>query len=136
MVSTFKSIGKGLLYVAIFPLGLVAIALYAVFGLFIFLYQFVRLIILFFTGRNLKTDLPEDIEARKILEGNKEENKDLSLYPSDTIVYDSGYSTPVLNEGKKEESVEEPKHFDGPKDLDEEEKEKEEENDEYFDHLV
>ena len=126
MASVFKSVGKGALYVLALPFGLLAIVLYAVFGVFVFFFQFVRLIILFFTGRNLRSDLPEDIKAREIIEAKnpKEEEKDesLSLYPSDSIVYSGGYQSPTF-EDKKEE----------PKPVEEKE---ENEDDEYFDHLV
>ena len=133
MASVFKNIGKGALYVIALPLGIIAIAGYAIFGVFVFFFQFVRLIYLFFTGRNLRSDLPEDVKAREIIEANKpkEEEKDesLSLYPSDSIVYSGGYQSPTFEDEKKEEEVEhEPKHLD-------EEKE-ESEDDEYFDHLV
>ena len=110
MASFFKNLGKGLLYVLIFPFGLIAIAIYAVFGIFVFFFQFIRLIVLFFTGRSLNSDLPEDIEAKKIIEANKpkeEEESPLSLYPSDSIVYGSGYVHPSLDE-EEQEQVEEP----------------------------
>ena len=128
MASVFKNIGKGALYVLALPLGLLAIVGYAVFGVFVFFIQFVRLIILFFTGRNLNSDLPEDIKVKEIIEANqpKEEETDqsLSLYPSDSIVYSGGYQSPTF-EDKKEEKEPEPI----------EEKE-ENEDDEHFDHLV
>ena len=117
MASFFKNLAKGLLYVLMFPFGLIAIALYAVFGIFVFLFQFVRLIILFFTGRKLSSDLPEDIEAKKIIDANKpkeEEESPLSLYPSDSIVYGSGYVSPALEnidaQDTKEEVKEEEVH--------------------------
>ena len=112
MTGFFKGLLKGLLYVLFLPFGLLGILIYAVFGLFVFIFQFGKLIYLFFTGRNLQSDLPEDIEVKKILEKNapkeeekKEEDKDLSmsLYPSDSIVYGSGYSSPTL-ENKEEET--------------------------------
>ena len=62
MISFLKGILKGLFYVVFFPLGLIAICLYAVFGIFVFIYRLVRLAILFFTGRNLKNELEEDEE--------------------------------------------------------------------------
>ena len=110
MASFFKNFAKGLLYVLLFPFGLLAIALYAVFGIFVFFFQFVRLIILFFTGRNLSSDLPEDIEAKRIIEANKpkeEEESPLSLYPSDSIVYGSGYVNPSLDQETDTEIEEE-----------------------------
>lgn len=109
MVSFLKSVAKGLLYVLVFPLGLIAIALYSVFGLFVFVFQCFRLIYLFFTGRSLQSDLPEDIEVKRIQEANKPKEQgvdpSLSLYPSDSIVYGSGYSSPTLE--KQEEASEE-----------------------------
>ena len=136
MASMFKGIGKGCLYVLMFPLGIIAIALFAVYGVFVFFYQLVRLLILFFTGRNLNSDLPEDIEAKRIL-GRERENKDLSLFPSDSIVYDTeGYSAPIYKE--EEKPVEAPKHFEEEPEVKDEadEEGKEESDDEYFDHLV
>ena len=135
MASVLKTIGKGALYFLALPLGLVAIAGYAVFGIFVFFFQLVRLIILFFTGRNLRSDLPEDIKAREIIEANKpkpEEEKDesLSLYPSDSIVYSGGYQSPTFEpEKKEEEEVHQPQHL-------EVEEEKEENEDDDFTHLV
>ncbi len=117
MAGVFKNIGKGIGYFFAFPGLLIAIALYAVFGLVVFIFQFFKLIFLFFTGRNLFSDLKEDIELKAILnkveeapaeeEKPAEENKPLSLYPSDSIVYGSGYSSPLVNE-KEPEPIEEP----------------------------
>lgn len=114
MASIFKNIGKGVGYFFAFPFLLVAIALYAVFGLVVFIFQFFKLIVLFFTGRSLFSDLPEDIELRAKMtkdepqEEQKEQPEDnqLSLYPSDSVVYGAGYSSPLFN--KEEEKVEEP----------------------------
>lgn len=111
MGSVIRSIGRGILYFFAFPFGLIAIALYAVFGLFVFIFQFFRFIFLFFTGRSFKSDLPEDIEAKKILEQNKpkeeseEKPKDdsLSLYPNDVFTYSGGYISPAEEKPKVEE---------------------------------
>ena len=110
MASIFKNIGKGVGYFFAFPFLLVAIAVYAVFGLIVFFVQFVKLIILFFAGRTLFSDLPEDIELRAKMtkdepqeeQKGEEENKQLSLYPSDSVVYGSNYSSPLFSEKKEE----------------------------------
>ena len=113
MDKIFKGIGKGIGYFFAFPGLLIAIAIYSVFGLIVFVFQFFKLIILFFTGRNLFSDLPEDIELKAKLtkdepkeEENKEEVKEkenpLSLYPSDSPVYGSGYSSPLFNKEREE----------------------------------
>ena len=49
MSSFFKNFGKGILYVFLFPLTLIAIAIYGVVGLGIFFFQLGRLVYLFFT---------------------------------------------------------------------------------------
>ena len=112
MGSVFKNIGKGIGYFFMFPGLLIAIAIYAVFGLIVFIFQFFKLIFLFFTGRNLFSDLPEDIELKALqnktpeeepVEEEKKEENPLSLYPSDSIVYGSGYSSPAFSDKKEEE---------------------------------
>lgn len=111
MGSVFKNIGKGIGYFFMFPGLLIAIAIYAVFGLIVFIFQFFKLIFLFFTGRNLFSDLPEDIELKALqnkepegeqVEEEKKEENPLSLYPSDSIVYGSGYSSPAFSDKKEE----------------------------------
>ncbi len=139
MGTIFKNIGKGIGYFFLFPGLLIAITLYAVFGLIVFLFQFGKLIFLFFTGRNLFSDLPEDIELKALQSKNEdkkeEEEKEnpLSLYPSDSVVYGSGYSSPVFSDKKEEsndeEDVVEPKEVIEPEPEEEIFEEKEEEND-------
>ena len=58
---------------------------------------------MFFTGRSFKNELPEDISAKKIIEANQpsvESESPLSLYPSDSIVYGSGYVSPMEEKGE------------------------------------
>ena len=112
MAGLFKNIGKGIGYFFAFPGLIIAIAIYSVFGLIVFVFQFFKLIILFFTGRNLFSDLKEYIELKARLtkdepkvEEKKEEENPLSLYPSDSPVYGSGYASPLFNK-EKENSVE------------------------------
>ena len=132
MANFFKGFGKGLLYVLLFPFILVGIVLYAVFGLFVFVFQFFKLIYLFFTGRTLFSDFEEDIAAKAILEKEQNptveleepKNDQLSLYPSDSPMYTSNYSSPF--EAKKED-VNAEKEDDSP--LGEVNKEPEEEED-------
>ena len=115
MTNIFKSIGKGILYVFIFPLLIVGVAIYAVFGLAVFVFQFVKSIILYFSGRSLSSDLDEDLAAKAILgklnpdddeDEEEEEEKPLSLYPSDSIVYGSGYSSPLMDNDKPKQNTE------------------------------
>ena len=67
MINFFKNFGKGILYIFVLPFLAVALAGYAVVALFIFIYLAIKGLVLFFTGRSLYEDLPEDIEAKKRL---------------------------------------------------------------------
>ncbi len=67
MVSFFKNFGKGVLYVLVLPFLLVGMAIYGVAALFVFIFLAIKGLVLFFTGRSLYEDLPEDIEAKKRL---------------------------------------------------------------------
>ena len=104
----FKNLGKGIGYFFAFPGLLIAIALYAVVGLFVFIFQFFKLIYLFFTGRNLFSDLPEDIALKAKFTPEPEpveENKDnsLSVYPSDSSLYNNEYSSSMMKEKEEED---------------------------------
>mgnify|MGYP003301517078 CR=1 FL=1 len=107
MTKFFKGIGKGILYIIGFPFLIVGLALATVVSLVIFFCQFGKLIFLFFTGRNLFSDLDEDIKAKAILERESILNEraaapqdPMSLYPSNAPVYGSGYSSPIMEEPK------------------------------------
>lgn len=109
-----KMIGRGILYIFLCPLLILLVALFSIVGIFIFLFLCVKSVFLFFYGKTIFSDLPEDIEARRILsekldnnvetnvdiEENKEESKPeiLSVYPSDSNMYKSEYNRPLENE--------------------------------------
>ena len=105
-----KTVGKGLLYVLAFPAIVIGVSLYSVLGIFIFLFQCGKLIFLFFSGRNLSNELEEDIKVKAILEQKKSngiEDSDLSLYPSDSEMYeDNGYKSPLIKDDKEEKENE------------------------------
>lgn len=97
MAEFFKTVGKGLLNVILFPLIIVGTCVYGVFGLFVFIFQFFKMIILFFSGRSLNSDLEEDIRANAILnKNNPKEEKDVEsvgAYP----IYTTDYVSPIAN---------------------------------------
>lgn len=109
-MSVFKNVGKAIGYFFLLPVLIVCIALYAIFGLCVFVFQFFKLIVLFFTGRNLSSDLPEDIQVKAMItvDPDREEEKhddSLNLYPNNAPVY-GVYSSPEFNEEKKEQEAE------------------------------
>ena len=68
-----KNIGKGILYIIGLPFFLLVLLGTAVVGLIMIIFMFLKSIILFFTGRSLDDDLPEDIKAKAIKEGRNPE---------------------------------------------------------------
>ena len=99
MISLLKSILKGFMYVFFLPIGICFICVYMAFGLVVFIYRFGKINFLFFTGRDLNTELKEDIEIKKILEANapkEDNNSNLNLYPSDSEMYNTNYVSPTF----------------------------------------
>ena len=76
MGTIFKSIGKGILYILIAPFYVLGLLLIAIAGLFGLLYLFIKSIVLFFTGRSLRDDLPEDRKAKAIKNGEPLEEEE------------------------------------------------------------
>lgn len=116
MGSFFKSFGKGILYLFVLPFLLIILALYGIAGLFGFIFLFFKSIILFFTGRSLNDDLPEDIEAKRRLYGDpieeqesvpqqEEKPEEFSVYHPDVDPFsvrsanEDPYKAPTVEEG-------------------------------------
>lgn len=67
MLGFIKIFLQGLLYVVTLPLILLILALYGVYCIFVFIYIAIRSIVVFFMGGTPLGDLPEDVEAKRIL---------------------------------------------------------------------
>ena len=101
MISFFKNFARGVLYVLVLPALLVGLALYAVISIFVFIYLGIKGLILFFTGRSLYEDLPEDKEAKKRL-GIIKDEPEKEEKPAPQVHIET---TPQPVEETKEESV-------------------------------
>ena len=75
MGSIFKKFGQGLLYILVLPAFLLAILIFGVYGIFLFIVLMIKSIICFFKGKSLYEDLPEDIEAQRRLHPERAEPK-------------------------------------------------------------
>lgn len=116
MTSLLKSFGKGLLYLLVLPLLLVLLALFAVYGIFMFFFVGIQGIYLYFTGRNIFGELPEDIKAREILEvnsnssskeDNSEEDKTTNSTPTSYTTYFGPIDHPLDEQNKESIKIEE-----------------------------
>lgn len=67
MASFFKTFGKGVLAIILIPVFVLVMAIMAVFGFIGFIVMSIRGLFLFFTGRNLYDDLPEDKKAKETI---------------------------------------------------------------------
>lgn len=74
MLSFLKVFGQGVLCVVLSPLIVLILALYSIYCALVFTYIAIRSIIVFFMGGTPLGDLPEDVEAKRVLmEKNKTE---------------------------------------------------------------
>ena len=67
MLGFLKVFLQGILYVVLLPLILAILAGYCIYCIVIFIYMAIRSIIVFFMGGSPLGDLPEDVEAKRIL---------------------------------------------------------------------
>ena len=64
MVNLLKTFGKGILYIIGLPFFIVALVIFGVVGVFLFLFQLAKSVFYFFTGQKFFPELPEDKELR------------------------------------------------------------------------
>lgn len=81
MVNLLKTFGKGLLYIVGFPFFVVALLIFGVIGIFLFIFHLFKSIIYFFTGQKFFPELPEDKELRL-----KQEAAYAAAHPEETII--------------------------------------------------
>ena len=114
MAALLKSFGRGIMYIFVLPVLLIVLAFYAVIGVVVFVFISIKGIILYFTGRNIFGDLPEDVLAKKILANEPIITDESQLQEKKEEVHDVSYHTyfapldnsliaPVTPNEKKEE---------------------------------
>lgn len=81
MVNLLKTFGKGILYIIGFPFFVVALLIFGVIGIFLFIFHLFKSIIYFFTGQKFFPELPEDKELRL-----KQEAAYAAAHPEETII--------------------------------------------------
>lgn len=114
MSAFFKSFGKGILYLLTLPVVLVVLLFYAIIGLFVFLFLMVKSVILFFKGKTIFNDFPEDVKVKEILSPKKPEDEVEVIEPEthDSMgaytqtYFQSGTTTYPTFEDKKVEEIE------------------------------
>lgn len=79
MLGFFKIFGRGVLTVVLLPFIALLLALYFVYCIIIFVYISIRSIIVFFAGGSPLGDLPEDVEAKRIIMEKEKTQNDAML---------------------------------------------------------
>ena len=101
MIGLLKMFGKGILYVIGFPFFVLALLLFGLVGVFLFIFQLIKSIFYFFTGRKFFPELPEDKELRLMKEkaagmNNQEEEKEESPVNDTPVQTVNTASEPII----------------------------------------
>jgi len=67
MLGFLKVFGRGILVTLLLPIILLILALYGVYCIVLFIFMFFKGVVDFFSGKNFTADLPEDLEARRMV---------------------------------------------------------------------
>jgi len=67
MLSFLKVFARGIIVTLLLPIIVLVLACYMVYCLVLFVVMFFKAVIGFFKGNNINADLPEDLEARRIV---------------------------------------------------------------------
>lgn len=114
MMALLKNVGKGILYIIGLPFFLIVLAGTAVFGLFLLVFMFFKSIVLFFTGRSLDDDLPEDIRVKEIKTGRSSSTPIMNSQESNEEPLVQPYVAPTTGPSSIEEAVFGHPTFDSP----------------------
>jgi len=98
MFDFFKTMGQGALYLILSPFILIGVALYAVYALIVFFVMFIKRIVLFFKGEDMKEEMRIDKVARMHLD-NQDELEEAKQEQ------DSSINVPVTNVVKEEKTT-------------------------------
>ena len=114
MMALLKNVGKGILYIIGLPFFLIVLVGTAVFGLFLLIFMFFKSIVLFFTGRSLDDDLPEDIRVKEIKTGRSSSTPIMNSQESNEEPLVQPYVAPTTGPSSIEEAVFGHPTFDSP----------------------
>ena len=75
MLSLLKVFGRGILVTLLLPFIVLVWVLYALFCCGSFIYMFFKSLIDFFRGKDFSSEMPEDIESKRIILENEKQNE-------------------------------------------------------------
>ena len=106
MLSFLKVFGRGIVTTLLLPVIALVLALYMAYCLILFVVMFFKGVIDFFKGNNINADLPEDLEARRIV--LEKEKTDTQAKDALNMMYQSmaqGMAQAALNQAQPHPQV-------------------------------
>jgi len=105
MLGLLKVFGRGIVTTLALPLILLTLVCYGVYCLVLFVIMFFKGVIDYFSGKTFNADLPEDIEARRmVLEKEKSDEQAKEML---NIMYQSTMQKPQIINPSREENTNE-----------------------------
>ena len=106
MLSFLKVFGRGLLVTILLPFYLLILAFYLAYCLILFVVMFFKAVIGYFKGNNINADLPEDLEARRLV--LEQEKSDSQAKDALNMMYQTmaqGMAQAALNQAQQQPQV-------------------------------
>ena len=103
MIGFFKRVGKGLGYIFFVPLYFALICIVGAFGIILLFFLFVKALYLFFTGRSMHDDLPEDVKAKEVLQRSNPNYVEPTVQKEEKVPFSS-----LFVKEEKQEEIKEP----------------------------
>ena len=98
MLSLLKVFVRGIVVTLLSPISLLILVLYGVYCIGLFIFMFFKGVIDYFRGKTFNADLPEDLEARRMLlekEKQEEQAKDMLNMMYESTMARSQFMNPV-----------------------------------------
>ena len=124
MLKLLKVFGRGVLVTISLPLIVLVWVLYGVYCIFVFIFMFFKTTIEYFQGKSFNADLPEDLEARRMLLEQEKTNEQAKEALS--MMYQSATAQTILPPEEPEQTTSEENYDNDPQD-------EEPYNNDYFD---
>ena len=106
MLSFLKVFARGLIVTLLLPIIVLVLALYMVYCLILFVVMFFKAVIGYFKGNNINADLPEDLEARRII--LEKEKSDAQAKDALNMIYQGmaqGMAQAAMNQAQPQPQV-------------------------------
>ena len=114
MLKLLKVFGRGVVTTVLLPFIVLIWALYGVYCIGIFVFMFFKTTIEYFQGKTFDADLPEDLEARRLL--LEQEQKDAQAKDALSMMYQNAITQTINPPEEPEENFEQSSYDENPQD--------------------